>query len=94
MAMVVSLPLPPDHWIYESNQPEPPMPWRTGTADPLHGQMTAQVRNAAKWALRAATMNGKEPDFDPDAVVQNMVIALLGYFTPDGLSRARLPGHE
>ena len=31
-------------------------------------------------------MCGKEDDFDPDALVQNMITGLLGYHTPSGLS--------
>jgi hypothetical protein len=30
-------------------------------------------------------MNGKEMDFDPDAMVQNAIIGFLGYSTKDGL---------
>lgn len=42
------------------------------------------LREAAKYALRSATMNGQEMDFDPDAVVQNLLVGFLGYCTPDG----------
>ncbi len=61
------------------------MPMRMGTDDPRRKQFEGMVRQAAKHAVRAATMNGKETDFDPDALVQNMIVGLLGYFTPDGL---------
>lgn len=44
------------------------------------------IREAAKYAVRASTMNGREMDFDPDAMVQNMVVGMLGYWTEDGLS--------
>ena len=44
------------------------------------------IRVAARHAVKAATMSGKEMDFDPDALVQNMVVGMLGYFTESGLS--------
>ena len=62
------------------------MPFRMGTADPRRQDFNELVRAAAKYAIRSATMNGQENDFDPDAMVQNFVVAMLGYHTPDGLS--------
>jgi len=44
------------------------------------------IREAGKYAFRASTMCGKEPDLDPDALLQNLVVGLLGYWTADGLS--------
>lgn len=44
------------------------------------------IREAGKYAVRCATMNGKEMDFDPDALLQNLVTGFLGYHTEDGLS--------
>lgn len=85
---VMSLPLPADHWL--TRDPEgfnvPPMPLRCGTEHPHHEAMAAAVTAAARYAVRCATMNGKHDDFDPDALVSNMVTGLLGYHTPDGLS--------
>ena len=49
-------------------------------------EMADRIRAAAKYAARCATMNGKDMDFDPDALVQNFVIGMLGYWTADGLS--------
>lgn len=92
----VSLPLPENHWIYGKDDPvhpehgfrlhPPPMPYRRGTDDPRREEWAANIRKATKYAVRAATMDGKEMDFDPDALVQNMVVGMLGYWTPDGLS--------
>lgn len=79
-----SLPLPKDHWLYAEHDNEPPMPFRTGTESPARDLLVMQVRNAARYAIRASTMNGKETDFDPDAMVQNMVVGLLGRWTKDG----------
>jgi len=44
------------------------------------------LRTAARYGIRCATMNGKENDFDPDAMVQNFITGMLGYWTADGLS--------
>lgn len=87
---IASFPLPQDHWIYQAdkdgfNSP-PPMPFRMGSSDPRRKAFTNAVRAAAKYAVQASTMRGKETDFDPDAMVQNFVVAMLGYHTDDGLS--------
>ena len=79
----VSMPLPQDHWIYESNT-SPPIGMRIGTGE-KRNQLAEQIRAAAKYAVRGATMSGKAMDFDPDALVQNMVVGLLGYWTENGL---------
>ena len=83
---VMSMPLPKNHWLTAEGDNVPPMPIRMGTDDPGRSIKSDQIRAAAKYAIRASTMNGKEIDFDPDAMVQNFVVALLGYWTPDGLS--------
>src|SRR6266849_2855470 len=44
------------------------------------------IRKAGKYAVRSATMKGKEMDFDPDALLQNLVVGFLGYWTEDGLT--------
>lgn len=74
-----SFPLPKDHWLYA------PREYRDGEDEPAdkpkpiltHEQRDAVVA-AVRYAIRAATMNGKENDFDPDALVQNAVVALCG----------------
>lgn len=81
----VSFPLPEDHWLYQAYGP-PPMGLRCGTKNLLRRELTSLVTEAAKYAVVGATMRGKDTDFDPDALVQNMVVGLLGYFTHDGLS--------
>ncbi len=83
---VMSMPLPKDHWLYAEGHNNPPMPFRIGTDDPRRTDLRKLVITAARYAIRAATMNGKEQDFDPDAMVQNFVIGMLGYNTPDALS--------
>jgi hypothetical protein len=44
------------------------------------------IRAAGKYAVRTATMNGTEMDFDPDALLQNLVVGFLGYWTDNGLT--------
>lgn len=79
---IASFPLPSDHWLYA------PREYRDGEEDPIelpspilshqaHGDV---VRAAIRYAVRSATMCGKEPDFDPDALVQNAMYALCGPF--------------
>ena len=98
---IMSLPLPENHWIYGDRECErfvcnhegddvfyepPPMPMRMGTNNPHREEFAEMLRRAARYAIRASTMNGKEMDFGPDALVQNIVIGMLGYHTPDGLT--------
>lgn len=80
---IASLPLPKDHWLYDDNT-RPPMPLRMLPAERCKWQ--AKVREAVKYAVRGATMSGKDMDFDPDALVQNALVGLFGYHTEDGLS--------
>jgi hypothetical protein len=80
-----SFPLPKDHWLFKDGFAVPPMPFRMGTSDPRRQEFNEMVRAAARYAVRAATMNGKSEDFDPDAMEMNFVIGMLGYHTPDGL---------
>lgn len=49
-------------------------------------QFAERIRSAGKYALRASTMNGKEADYDPDAVLQNLVVGMIGYWSANGLS--------
>lgn len=74
-------PLPKNHWLYAPREYEP------GAEEPKelpHPILThahrAEVVAAVRYAIRGATMCGKEPDFDPDALVQNAVYALCGPF--------------
>lgn len=45
-----------------------------------------KIKAAGRYAVRCATINGKEMDFDPDALIQNLLVGMLGYWTDDGLS--------
>lgn len=86
---VMSMPLPKTHWIYRpegSAYPTPPMPFRMGANDPRRQAFNESARAVAEYAVKSATMNGEAMDFDPDAMVQNFVVGMLGYHTADGLS--------
>lgn len=79
---VMSFPLPDDHWIYAPNE------YRDGEYKPidlpkpiLTHALRDEVVAAVRYAVRGATMKGKEQDFDPDALVQNAVYALCGPYT-------------
>jgi hypothetical protein len=77
------LSLPKDHWIYERAE-EPPAPFRMGVGDPLRRCLENRIVEAAKYAVQGATVNGEVMDFDPDALIQNLVVGLFGYCTSDG----------
>lgn len=89
---VVSYPLPQDHWLYAPPCEE----WdteRDTTADTprpiLPQEQRSAVVAAVRYAIRGATMCGKEPNFDPDALVLNAVYALCGPLTAkEGMNMA------
>jgi len=83
-----TLPLPKGHWIYHHNPCDPPAKMLTYTDDPMRQGMEDAIRAGAKWAIRGATMSGKESDFDPDAMVQNLIVGLLGYYEPKPAAEA------
>lgn len=78
---VLSLPLPTDHWLYRpreyvGNSMEPvelPSPCLERTPENYE-----RATLAIRYAIRGATNCGKDNDFDPDALVQNALYALLG----------------
>lgn len=79
---ILSYPLPQDHWLYA------PYEYADGADEPIELPrpiLTHENRDAViaaiRYAIRGATMRGQEPDFDPDALVQNAVYALCGPFT-------------
>jgi hypothetical protein len=84
----MSMPLPKNHWL--TADPDgfnvPPMPFRMGVGHPCRKGLQEALRAAGKYACRCATMNGKEMDFDPDALLQNLIVGFLGYHTENGFS--------
>ena len=89
-AFIGSFPLRKTHWIFAEHENVPPMPMQIG-AGAERDALAKQIREAARFAIRASTMNGTEMDFDPDAMVQNMIVGLLGYWTMDGSHGGGLP---
>lgn len=78
-----SLPLPEDHWLTA-----PQADWdddHDTLADTPTPILTHALREhviaAARYAIRGATANGTDMDFDPDAMVQNFCYALCGPFS-------------
>lgn len=94
-AAVMSYPLPKDHWSRQrpAEYEAPPMTLRDLWMD-HHPDIRATVRRAyadkiraaIQYAYRVSIDYGAEPDLDPDALVQNLIVGLLGYWTDDGLS--------
>ena len=78
---VMSFPLPKDHWLYAEREYEDGADQPKELPAPIlnHG-FRGIVEAAVRYAVRGATNCGKEPDFDPDALVQNAVYALCGPF--------------
>lgn len=83
-----SLPLPKDHWLTAEGDNEPPMPFQIG-ASRLRNKLARQITEAARYAIRASTMNGTSENYDPDALVQNLIVGMLGPW--DDLARPTKP---
>lgn len=76
---VIVLPLPENHWMYEPIGECPyPTLGESGDALGIRRALTERIRTAGRYAIKAATSSGKEMDFDPDALLQNFVLALMG----------------
>lgn len=71
---VGKFPLPKDHWLYvpDSQSFEP-------NAMLTEGQR-AHFEMRAREAIRRATASGKDMDFDPDALVQNLSVLVCGEY--------------
>lgn len=83
-SQVLNLPLPTDHWLTQVGYEETPAPFLMGTNNPKHQEWVDKIWAAGKYAVRGVTLNGESMDFDPDALVQNFVVGMIGYRTPDG----------
>ena len=84
----MSMPLPKDHWLTKDQDGfnVPPMPMRMSASNPVRIALAKALKDAGRYAVRCATMNGKEIDFDPDSLIQNLIVGFFGYHTVDGLS--------
>lgn len=92
---VGSFPLPQDHWLYAPHEYEPGADEPKELLAPIltHAQRN-EVVAAVRYAVRGATMCGKDPDFDPDALVQNAVYALCGSFGRTALAAPAQPAPQ
>ena len=74
--------LPKNHWLYEDKENLVPRPVFNSMyllTEEEKREVREQVVNAARYAVRTATANGKKLDFfDPDALVQNLMLAVFG----------------
>ena len=72
--------LPKGHWLYADAEWDAERDERTDLPEPIldRSQYEKAVRAAAQYAIRAATMQGQDMDFDPDALVLNFIYALCG----------------
>lgn len=91
----MSFPLPEDHWLYETTedgfQPRPHYPMRAGGDSKARRYLSRLIaEHGGQYGVKAATSNGRENDFDPDALVRNIEIGLFGVFTEDGLHRSTI----
>ena len=80
-----SFPLPAEHWLYapQCEQWDNERDTSADTPIPIIGnEQRKAVLTAMRWAIRGATMNGKEMDFDPDALALNAAYALCGPCIP------------
>jgi hypothetical protein len=64
----MSLPLPEDHWLYGPR----------GSSDIGVTLHRGAVRDAVRLALKRVTQDGKDMDFDPDALVLEVQLLLCG----------------
>ncbi len=76
--MITSTPLPKDHWLYEEADNKLPKCILTSEIVQDSEKLKYLIRTAGKYAIKACTNNGKDMDFDPDAMLQHLVLALMG----------------
>jgi hypothetical protein len=76
---VGSMPLPEDHWVYEEAD-EPPF---VRVSPDMRHMLEPFVIECLKYTIRACTDSGKNSDFDPDAMLQTMRVAMFGKSGPE-----------
>lgn len=70
--------LPADHWLTQPGDNVLPAPVLKPTSDKKRAELVTAIREAGQYALRTVSENGRVSTFDPDALLQNLVLALLG----------------
>lgn len=63
---VASFPLPNDHWVYQ--EPNQPVAIGSVNSEELK-ELRARIREALMYTIQVCTSNGKDFDFDPDAML-------------------------
>ena len=69
-----SLPLPKDHWIYQKSPKLDPLP---GITTELLKPIRERIKDALKHTIIVCTNNGRDMDFDPDAMCMTLIYTLL-----------------
>jgi hypothetical protein len=67
-----------DHWLTQPGDNVPPAPVLKATSDKKRAELVTAIREAGMFALRTVSENGRVAAFDPDALLQNLALALLG----------------
>ncbi len=79
--MPIGAGLPPSHWIYAAVEPvaADATPGAVDEIDEeVRGKFVDDLRTAARNAIRKSTSFGKDMDFDPDALIIELVSELCG----------------
>lgn len=67
-----------DHWLTQPGDNVLPAPVLKATTDKKRGELVTAIREAGMYALRTVSESGRVAAFDPDALLQNLVLALMG----------------
>lgn len=79
--MTGSFPLPKEHWLYQPNDYSNVDESTLGVIPRSYlDENQSAIDEAIKTAIRGTTMSGKEMDFDPDAMLQNIKYHLFGSY--------------
>lgn len=87
---VLSLELPKDHWLYTTTEDgfTPPAPWPL--LYPGHTlareYLSRELQPGVQYGIKTVTYNGREDDFDPDAMVNQILNGIFGVHTSTGRS--------
>lgn len=73
-----SWPLPKNHWLFKPRDYENEKALLEALPFLRRNDDRRRIVEAAKLAIRHATDYGKDKDFDPDALIQNLILALCG----------------
>jgi hypothetical protein len=76
---VVSFPLPADHWSKDQGDLVPPasIARLAGSASEREW-WRKRITDAGRYAFRCASFKGRTADIDPDALIMQLVVGLIG----------------